>query len=51
MKKLLYFLLLFPIITYSQNRDVFNLDIARELGVCFDELTPIEDDPEYYYPL
>ena len=51
MKKLLYFLLLFPIITYSQNRDMFNLDIARELGACFDELTPIEDDPEYYYPL
>jgi len=51
MKKLLYFLLLFPIITYSQNRDMFNLDIARELGECYDKLTPIEGDPEYFYPL
>ena len=28
-----------------------DLDIARELGACYDELTPIEGDPEYYYPL
>jgi hypothetical protein len=51
MKKLIYFVLLFPMITYSQNRDIYNLDIARELGFCYDKLTPIEGDPEYNYPL
>ena len=51
MKKLIYFVLLFPLITYSQNRDIYNLDIARELGFCYDKLTPIEGDPEYNYPL
>ena len=51
MKKLIYFVLLFPLITYSQNRDIYNLEIARELGECYDKLTPIEDDPEYNYPL
>lgn len=50
MRKLLYILFILPVISYSQNRE-YNFDIARELGVCFDELTPIEDDPEYYYPL
>ena len=32
-------------------KDLYNLDIARELGKCYDELTPIENDPEYNYPL
>ena len=51
MKKLIYFVLLFPLITYSQNSDIYNLDIARELGECYDKLAPIEGDPEYNYPL
>ena len=51
MKKTLLILFCLPFIGTTQNRDKFNLDIARELGICYDELTPIEDDPEYHYPL
>lgn len=32
-------------------KDLYNLNIARELGICYDELTPIEGDPESFYPL
>ena len=51
MKKSLLILLFIPFIGFSQNSDKFNFDIAKELGVCYDELTPIEDDPEYFHPL
>lgn len=31
--------------------DTFNLNIARELGHCYDELIPFDDDPESFYPI
>lgn len=48
---LLLILLCLSFIGTTQNRDIYNLDVARELGKCYDELTPIEHDPEYNYPL
>jgi hypothetical protein len=29
----------------------YNLSIAKELELCYDELIAIEDDPDYFYPL
>ena len=51
MKRTLFIFLCFPFIVFSQKSDKFNLDIARELGHCYDKLTPIPDDADGHNPL
>ena len=51
MKKLLLILLCLPFFGFPQSIDTYNLDIAKELGICYDTLTPISGDEEYFYPL
>ena len=51
MKKTLIILICLPFIVFSQKIDKFNLDIARELGHCYDKLTPISDDADGHSPL
>ena len=54
-----YFLLILSFLIISctsdknseEVKDPYNLDIARELEICFDEKVPIPDDPKYFYPL
>jgi len=51
MKKTLIILICLPFIVFSQKIDKFNLDIARELGYCYDKLTPVSDDVDRHSPL
>tara|TARA_B100001287_G_C22571962_1_gene476707 strand:+ start:414 stop:962 length:549 start_codon:yes stop_codon:yes gene_type:complete len=56
MKKLLHFIIFLILTSFSskisaQHGDSYNFDIARELGHCYDTLTPIKGDPDFYYPL
>ena len=53
MKKILFVLIFqnLTVLLFSQNTDKFNLEIAKEIGICFDSLVPIDGDEEYYYPL
>jgi len=39
-----------PFIGVSQNSDKYNLDIARELGCCYDKAVLVPET-EYFYPL
>ena len=32
-------------------KDLYNLDLARELELCFDEKKPFPEDPKVFYPL
>ena len=49
--RILLIVTLFSSNMLAQNVDTYYFDIARELGHCYDTLTPIEGDPDYYYPL
>lgn len=49
--RILLIVTLFSSNMLAQNVDAYYFDIARELGHCYDTLTPIEGDPDYYYPL
>ncbi len=49
MRSLLIIMFL-PFIGASQNSDKYNLDIARELGYCYDKAVPITET-ELFYPL
>jgi hypothetical protein len=51
MRSLLIIFLCIPFIGFSQNSDKFNLDIARELGECYDSLTSIDGSFNFFYPL
>ena len=51
MKKILIILLCLPNIGFSQNSDKFNLDIARELGHCYDSLDPRYDPHRFHHTL
>ena len=51
MKNFLIILFFFPLFSFSQSIDKYNLVIAKKLGVCYDTLTPITGDEKYFYPL
>ena len=54
-----YFLFLFCFILLGCNsnnnteevKDLYNLNIARELEICFDKQKPFPEDPKVFYPL
>ena len=46
----LLIILFMPFIGVSQNSDKYNLDIARELGYCYDKPVLVPET-EYFYPL